>query len=114
MASDLPIFDSDIPLVRPLLNWTRADTEAYCREHDLHPRFDSTNTDTHYLRNRLRHELLPQLEVYNPQIRQTLARTAATMQADYDLLNGLIGKLGEKIEIRRFARFQVGEGVAKG
>ena len=31
-----------------------------------------------------------------------------------DLLNGLIGKLGEKIEIRRFARFQVGEGLAKG
>jgi len=31
-----------------------------------------------------------------------------------DLLNGLIGKLGEKIEIRRFARFQVGEGMAKG
>ncbi len=31
-----------------------------------------------------------------------------------DLLNELIGKLGEKIEIRRFARFQVGEGIAKG
>jgi elongation factor Ts len=31
-----------------------------------------------------------------------------------DLMNGLIGKLGEKIEIRRFARFQVGEGMAKG
>jgi len=31
-----------------------------------------------------------------------------------DLLNGLVGKLGEKIEIRRFARFQVGEGIAKG
>jgi elongation factor Ts len=31
-----------------------------------------------------------------------------------DLLNGLIGKLGEKIEVRRFARFQVGEGMAKG
>jgi len=31
-----------------------------------------------------------------------------------DLLNGLIGKLGEKIEIRRFSRFQVGEGMAKG
>ena len=33
-----------------------------------------------------------------------------TMQ---DLLNGLIGKLGEKVEIRRFIRFQVGEGMAK-
>ena len=31
-----------------------------------------------------------------------------------DLLNGLIGKLGEKVEIRRFSRFQVGEGVPKG
>lgn len=31
-----------------------------------------------------------------------------------DLLNGLIGKLGEKVEIRRFSRFQVGEGMPKG
>ena len=30
-----------------------------------------------------------------------------------DLLNGLIGKLGEKVEIRRFTRYQVGEGIAK-
>ncbi len=30
-----------------------------------------------------------------------------------DLLNSLIGKMGEKIEIRRFCRFQVGEGIAK-
>jgi len=30
-----------------------------------------------------------------------------------DLLNGLIGKVGEKVEIRRFSRFQVGEGIAK-
>jgi elongation factor Ts len=31
-----------------------------------------------------------------------------------DLLNGLIGKLGEKVEIRRFSRIQVGEGIPKG
>jgi len=31
-----------------------------------------------------------------------------------DLLNGLIGKLGEKVEIRRFIRFQMGEGIPKG
>lgn len=31
-----------------------------------------------------------------------------------DLMNGLIGKLGEKVEIRRFARYQVGEGISKG
>jgi len=30
-----------------------------------------------------------------------------------DLLNGFIGKVGEKVEIRRFTRFQVGEGIAR-
>ena len=92
----LPVFDPEIPLVRPLLNWTRADTEAYCRQNDLKARIDSTNTDTHYFRNRLRHELLPILEQYNPQIRQSLARTALTLQRDYGLLNELIEAAWQK------------------
>lgn len=86
----LPVFDAKIPLVRPLLGWTRAQTEAYCSEHGLNPRIDNTNTDTAYFRNRLRHELLPELEKYNPQIRQTLAKTALALQGDYELLNELI------------------------
>lgn len=86
----LPVFDAEIPLVRPLLGWTRADTEAYCREHNLNPRIDATNTDTTYFRNRLRYELLPELEKYNPQIRQALAKTALALQGDYELLNELV------------------------
>jgi tRNA(Ile)-lysidine synthase len=82
----LPVFDSEIPLVRPLLGWQRADTEAYCREHNLSPIHDPTNTDTTYFRNQLRHELLPMLESYNPRIRQTLARTALALQGDEALL----------------------------
>jgi tRNA(Ile)-lysidine synthase len=92
----LPVFDAEIPLVRPLLNWTRSDTEAYCRQHALEPRIDPTNTDTHYFRNRLRHELLPILEQYNPQIRQSLARSAQTLQRDYTLLNSLIETAWQK------------------
>jgi len=92
----LPVFDPEIPLVRPLLNWTRADTERYCRQHDLKARIDPTNADTHYFRNRLRHELLPILEQYNPQIRQSLARTAMTLQRDYGLLNELIEAAWQK------------------
>ncbi len=85
----LPVFDPEIPLVRPLLGWTRAQTENYCRENNLPALKDPTNADTTYLRNRLRHELLPQLETYNPQIRQTLAKTAAALQGDAELLNQL-------------------------
>ena len=86
----LPVFSETIPLVRPLLSWTRAETEAYCLAHDVQARIDSTNADTQYFRNRLRHELIPTLEQYNPKITQTLAKTALTLQGDHDLLMRLI------------------------
>ena len=56
-------------LVRPLLAISRAEIEAYCVEYRLAPRLDRSNEDTTFFRNRLRHELLPILETYNPGIR---------------------------------------------
>ncbi|GAB4492415.1 MAG: tRNA lysidine(34) synthetase TilS [Anaerolineales bacterium] len=91
----LPVFDAEIPLVRPLLSWTRAQTEAYCRQHNLPYLTDSSNADTAYFRNRLRHQLLPQLEAYNPQIRHTLAKSALALQGDYELLNELVNSAWE-------------------
>ncbi len=73
-------------LIRPLLATTRAEIEAFCRENGLSPRQDQTNFDTAYARNRLRHQLLPYLESFNPNIRQTLARTARVVAAESDLL----------------------------
>jgi len=77
----LSVFDADIPLVRPLLSLWRADTESYCREHNLEPHFDASNADTAYFRNRLRHELIPELEKYNPRFKEALVRTAGALQA---------------------------------
>ncbi len=76
----------DLHLVRPLLDVPRADIEAYCAQHNLPFRTDATNADTTYFRNRLRHELLPLLETYNPNIRSILRRTATVVAADYELL----------------------------
>lgn len=86
----LPVFDAEIPLVRPLLGWTRAQTEAVCRENGQDFLTDLSNADTAYLRNKLRHELLPLLEAYNPQIRQTLEKTARALQGDYELLSEVV------------------------
>jgi tRNA(Ile)-lysidine synthase len=58
----------------------------YCAEHGLTPRYDRSNEDTTFFRNRLRHELLPLLEDYNPQIRRILARTATVLADDYEML----------------------------
>lgn len=101
----LPAFDAEIPLVRPLLTWTRQETEAYCREHSLRYLTDASNADTTYFRNRLRHELLPQLEAYNPQIRRSLARSAQALQGDYELLNQLVDSAWDRSVIASGGRY---------
>lgn len=73
-------------LVRPLLNIPRAEIEAYCAQHGLAPRFDRSNEDTTLFRNRLRHELLPLLATYNPNIRAILTHTAEALAGDYEVL----------------------------
>ena len=63
-------------ILRPFLNTLRADIEAFLCQSNQPWREDSTNTDTTYTRNRVRHELLPQLRTYNPNLDQTLANLA--------------------------------------
>jgi len=63
-------------ILRPFLNTRRAEIEAYLRRLNQPWREDSTNTDTAYTRNRIRHELMPQLREYNPSLDQTLANLA--------------------------------------
>jgi tRNA(Ile)-lysidine synthase len=86
----LPVFDAQIPLIRPLLSLWRADTETYCREHGLRPHFDASNRDTVYFRNRLRHDLIPELEKYNPRFKEALVRTAQALQGDYSILQEVL------------------------
>ncbi len=78
--------EHDLWLIRPLLEITRAEVEAYCREHGLKPRFDLSNLDTTYFRNRLRHELIPYLETFNPRFRELVRRSAQLFADDYDFL----------------------------
>ena len=73
-------------LIRPLLDVPRSEIERYCADCGLTPRFDRSNLDTTYFRNRLRHELLPLLETHNPNIRTRLCHTATVVAADYELL----------------------------
>jgi tRNA(Ile)-lysidine synthetase-like protein len=73
-------------LIRPLLAISRAEIEAYCAEYRLAPRTDRSNEDTTFFRNRLRHELLPILETYNPGIRDVLAHTAEVLAGDHEVL----------------------------
>ncbi len=83
----------DLQLIRPLLETPRAEIEAYCWEHGLKPRFDRSNLDTTYYRNRLRHELIPYLESYNPNIWEVLRRSAQVIGDDYSLLQAELERI---------------------
>jgi len=83
----------DLQLIRPLLEIPRAEIEAYCLEHGLKPRFDRSNLDTTYYRNRLRHELIPCLESYNPNIREVLRRSAWVIGDDYSFLQAQLERV---------------------
>ena len=91
---------SGIPVVRPLLEVTRGEIEAYLRAQECAWCEDESNTDTTFLRNRVRHELLPVLaRDYNPGIRQTLLRTRDVLAAEDEWLDDLArGILKECLE----------------
>jgi len=63
-------------IVRPLLEVTRAEVEAYLERLGQSWREDSSNRHLTFTRNRIRHELLPMLEGWNPRLREHLAQMA--------------------------------------
>ena len=63
-------------ILRPFLQTRRADIESFLRAINQPWQEDATNADTAYTRNRIRHQLMPQLRDYNPSIDQTLANLA--------------------------------------
>jgi tRNA(Ile)-lysidine synthase len=83
-------------VLRPLLELTRRDVLAYLAERGLPHQIDSTNSDIRYLRNRIRHKLIPCLDAFFPQWRTTLPRMAETQRLVADLLASEAGGVAWK------------------
>jgi tRNA(Ile)-lysidine synthase len=72
-------------VLRPMLNVSRKEVLKYIAARKLKFREDASNADRRFLRNRIRHELLPLLERdYNPGIRDVLRRTAEIFRAEVE------------------------------
>src|SRR5881296_3217097 len=68
--------------IRPLLDYSRADIVAYLETQGLEFREDSSNAKLLYLRNRVRHELLPTLKRFNPAVLKVLGRQAEILREE--------------------------------
>ncbi len=83
-------------IVRPLLETSRAEIEAYLAENALPHVEDQSNADERYRRNRIRHSVLPVLRELNPAFVPAAAATAALLRRDEELLDSLAQSFLEK------------------
>jgi tRNA(Ile)-lysidine synthase len=85
------------PLVRPLLDATRGDTEAHCRAHGLEWREDPSNRDPRFARARVRHGLLADLADVAPHAERTIAETASQLRDEADVLDVAVAEALDRL-----------------
>ena len=74
-------------LIRPLLGATRQDVLEFIAEYHLSYVTDSSNHTDDFLRNRLRHNVIPQLKQENPRLAENLSQMALRLRQDEDALS---------------------------
>lgn len=84
---------SEVQLIRPLLEVTRAEVLAHGEHYSLAFRTDSSNLSPAFTRNRVRHELLPLMRTFNPLCDAALIRTIKQMADDADYLNSAAAEI---------------------
>jgi tRNA(Ile)-lysidine synthase len=96
-AKDAKKDASTITLWRPLLNQSKAELEAYAKEHKLKWVEDPSNQNTRYRRNAIRKEIIPRLEKIQPGAIANLARSADLLAQSQVLLDRLARQDGKSI-----------------
>jgi len=97
--------EQSLSLVRPLLAIKRWETVSYCLWKKITPKEDSTNLYHKFTRNRLRLDLIPRLESYNPRFQESLLRLSRSASQDQAYI------LEEAIQARNKLASDSGDGI---
>lgn len=99
--------------IRPLIGCSKNELICYLDSINASYRTDSTNIDKRFLRNRLRHDIFPELHNINPRIIRTLSKTAQILRDEEDFWENYIKELSDKLlhldKSRRTVTVDVGE-----
>ena len=90
-AIDLPIAGRTDPLraVRPILGLRKSAAAEFCMHRGLSPLLDSSNEDARFPRNKLRRDVIPQLEAINPNVVDAICRLARTARDDFEVIDAV-------------------------
>lgn len=88
-------------IYRPLLDYTHDQLKDWLKARGLDWHEDATNTDTHYLRAYMRHNVLPLLKARNPMLVQTVCKIADLMTDEDDYLESKAARKLRQITLRK-------------
>ena len=86
-------------VIRPILNFSRKDIEEYCIKNELYPNNDSSNSNTKYARNNIRHNIMPAIKIINPNIENSLITLADIAAGNNKVINELMENIEKQITI---------------
>jgi len=88
-------------LVRPLLFATRIEIDEYCRENNLEYRDDLSNESLDFMRNKIRHQVIPVMEEINPSFRSVMARNMSYLNDVSGIYYQEISQMWERVAVRK-------------
>ena len=94
-------------IVRPLLGFTHLELCNYLVERGISWREDLTNADTYYLRSYIRHEILPRLEVKNPQVLSAISGACDIVSDEDVYVSGVAARCLRKLTVREYDGYMV-------
>lgn len=84
-------------IVRPLLKFSRETILAYAKNNNIDWREDKSNASTKYIRNKIRHKILPVLKEINPSLLETFAKTSEHLKESQQIIEDRIEKIALEV-----------------
>jgi tRNA(Ile)-lysidine synthase len=84
-------------IIRPLLAFSREEILAYAKINTINWREDASNATTKYIRNKIRHTVLPLLKEINPNLLETFAKTIENLQESKQIIEDRIADISSEV-----------------
>ena len=84
-------------IVRPLLVFSREEIYEFAKENDIEWREDASNASTKYIRNKIRHQIIPILKEINPSLHSSFKKTMENLQESQQIIEDTIGEISLSI-----------------
>ena len=84
-------------IVRPLLAFSRKEILNYAKDNDIEWREDASNASNKYIRNKIRHQVLPVLKEINPSILDSFATTLENLQESKQIIEDRIENIASEV-----------------